>query len=281
MTQVKLLGELGKRFGTDWTSGHKSIRDILKLIDCQVEGFTEYIADCHDKGIQFTIQNGDEFMEADLNEMTLNNLKDTVIITPIPAGSGKGIKKLIAGMLLLAAFFFVPGLGQSLTTGAKTSTTLTKTIGSLGGTPLTASISLPTAYGAGSQSVAAALKAGASLTTAGNMVMMLGANLAIMGLTEMQAPDGGEMVSDPSFLFNGANNNIEQGQPVPVLYGTMKIGGTPLSQGFKAGELKNTVYNLANASASAQTYYGDGNNGTSAVGGTSSGDDGTAAVMIK
>ena len=62
MTQIKLLGELGERFGTDWTSGHKSIRDILKLIDCQVEGFTEYIADCHDKGIQFTIQNGDELL---------------------------------------------------------------------------------------------------------------------------------------------------------------------------------------------------------------------------
>lgn len=277
MTQVKLLGELGKKFGTDWTSGHKSIRDILKLIDCQVEGFTEYIADCHDKGIQFTIQNGDEFMEADLNEMTLNNLKDTVIITPIPAGSGKGIKKLIAGMLLLAAFFFVPGLGSALTTGgATTSGGLYATGAAATGGVMQAGV----VYGTGT-SVAAAVSAGATLTTAGSLVMMLGANLAIMGLTEMQAPDGGEMVSDPSFLFNGANNNIEQGQPVPVLYGTMKIGGTPLSQGFKAGELKNTTYNLVNASATSQTYYGDGNNGTAAAGGSNSGDDGTAAVMIK
>jgi len=277
MTQVKLLGELGKKFGTDWTSGHKSIRDILKLIDCQVEGFTEYIADCHDKGIQFTIQNGDEFMEADLNEMTLNNLKDTVIITPIPAGSGKGIKKLIAGMLLLAAFFFVPGLGSALTTGgATTSGGLYATGAAATGGVMQAGV----VYGTGT-SVAAAVSAGATLTTAGSLVMMLGANLAIMGLTEMQAPDGGEMVSDPSFLFNGANNNIEQGQPVPVLYGTMKIGGTPLSQGFKAGELKNTTYNLVNASATSQTYYGDGNNGTAAAGGSNSGDDGTASVMIK
>lgn len=60
----------------------------------------------------------------------------------------------------------------------------------------------------------------------------------------------------------------------------MKIGGTPLSQGFKAGELRNTNYNLANASASAQTYYGSGNNGTYAGTGNAA-DDGTAAVMLK
>ena len=283
MTQVKLLGELGEKYGTDWSCGHKSVRDILKLIDCQVEGFRDYLAECHEKGIQFTIQNGDDFIDSDLNEMALNNLKDTVIITPIPAGSGKGMKKLIAGLLLIAAFFFIPGLGASgLVSGAPaTTTTLSTTIGSMGGIPLTVSTTLPTAYGAGSQSIAAALSSGATLTTAGNMVLMLGTNLALVGLAEMQMPDAGEMTSDPSFLFNGADSNIEQGQPVPVLYGTMKIGGTPLSQGFKAGELKNTVYNLANASATAQTYYGDGNNGTSAVGGTSSGDDGTAAVMIK
>lgn len=276
MTQVKLLGELGERYGTDWTSGHKSVRDILKLIDCQTEGFKEYLAECHEKGIQFTIQNGDEFMEADLNEMALNNLKDTVIITPIPAGSGKGMKKLIAGLLLIAAFFFIPGLGGLMIQGTAAGG------GALaGGVTAAGTSSTLLVGGQMGMSAASALAAGANLSTLGSMVLMLGTNLALVGLAEMQMPDPGEMTSDPSFLFNGANSNIEQGQPVPVLYGTMKIGGTPLSQGFKAGELKNTVYNLANASASAQTYYGDGNNGTSAVGGTSSADDGTAAVMLK
>ena len=275
MTQVKLLGELGERYGTDWSCGHKSVRDILKLIDCQTEGFKEYLAECHEKGIQFTIQNGDEFMEADLNEMALNNLKDTVIITPIPAGSGKGMKKLIAGLLLIAAFFFIPGLGGLMIQGTAVSG------GALaGGVTAAGTSSTLLVGGQMGMSAASALAAGASLSTLGSMVLMLGTNLALVGLAEMQMPDAGEMTSDPSFLFNGANSNIEQGQPVPVLYGTMKIGGTPLSQGFKAGELKNTVYNLANASATAQTYFGDGNS-TYAVGGSSSADDGTAAVMIK
>ena len=98
------------------------------------------------------------------------------------------------------------------------------------------------------------------------MVAMLGVNLAMMGLTEMSMPDAGDMESDPSFLFNGANNNIEQGQPVPLLYGTMKIGGTPLSQGFKSGELKGTHFNLADSSATSTTYYGSSSTGTNAVG---------------
>ena len=54
MTHVKLLGELGAKFGTDWQCAGKSVREVLKLIDCQTDGFREYIAECHDKNIGFT-----------------------------------------------------------------------------------------------------------------------------------------------------------------------------------------------------------------------------------
>jgi hypothetical protein len=67
------------------------------------------------------------------------------------------------------------------------------------------------------------------------------------------------MESDPAFLFNSANSNVEQGQPVPVLYGRLKIGGTPISQGFQAGDLKNsdTVYDTDGEEPI--TNYGDAN----------------------
>jgi len=262
MTQVKLMGELGNKFGTDWTSGHKSMREILKLIDCQVEGFKEYIAECHDNNIQFTVQNGKEFMDDSLDELTLNNLKDTVIITPVPAGSGKGLGKLITGLLMLAALFFMPGMGATFTSGG--------TAGATAGSFLSSSTVISGGVGtvtlSTGTSVAAAIASGATLIPGGMMVAMLGVNLAMMGLTEMSMPDAGDMESDPSFLFNGANNNIEQGQPVPLLYGTMKIGGTPLSQGFKSGELKGTYFNLADSSATSTTYYGSSSTGTNAVG---------------
>ena len=78
MTHVKLLGELGEKFGTDWECAGSSVREVLKLIDCQVEGFREYFAECHAKNIGFTIQNGEDFIDADMNELSLNTLKDTV-----------------------------------------------------------------------------------------------------------------------------------------------------------------------------------------------------------
>lgn len=274
MTQVKLMGELGNKFGTDWTSGHKSMREILKLIDCQVEGFKEYIAECHDNNIQFTIQNGKEFMDDSLDELTLNNLKDTVIITPVPSGSGKGLRKLITGLLMLAALFFMPGMGAALTTGGAT------TSGGLYATGAAATggvMQVGVMYGTGT-SVAAAVSAGATLSFGGMAVAMLGVNLAMMGLAEMSAPDAGSMESDPSFLFNGANNNIEQGQPVPLLYGTMKIGGTALSQGFKSGELTGTSYNVASATA---TSYTSVNTSSYTAAGGVSGNDGIGAQQQK
>ena len=267
MTQVKLMGELGNKFGTDWTSGHKSMREILKLIDCQVEGFKEYIAECHDNNIQFTVQNGKEFMDDSLDELTLNNLKDTVIITPIPAGSGKGLGKLIAGILLLAAMFMMPAMGGLTSATGGIGSTGAITQAGMAGLQAGGTLNIATGAVTGlSASQAAAAGLTLNLTTGGMMVAMLGVNLAMMGLTEMSMPDAGDMESDPSFLFNGANNNIEQGQPVPLLYGTMKIGGTPLSQGFKSGELKGTYFNLADSSATSTTYYGSSSTGTNAGG---------------
>ena len=261
MTQVKLLGELGEKFGADWTSADSSVRDILKLIDCQTEGFKEYIAECHDKNIGFTIQNGEEFIDAE--DLTLPILKDTVIITPIPAGSGKGLGKIIAGLLLLTAMFFLGPMAGLFNVTAAGGSGLA--VGTLGGQGMTA-------Y--------AAAQAGAtlSLTWAGSAVMMLGTNLALMGIQEMSAPDAGEMVSDPSFLFNGAKENIEQGQPVPVLYGTMKIGGTPISQGFQTGSIRGANLNFATTTAYG-SYYGS-SSGTVAIGGSTR-SNGMAAKYIQ
>ena len=269
MTHVKLLGELGDNFGTEWQCAGNSVREILKLIDCQVDGFKEYIAECHDKNIAFTIQNGEDFIDADINELGLNNLKDTVIISPVPAGSGKGLGKLLTGLLMLAAMFFMPGMGGMFSaTGGLTATGSMSAAGfaatGAGGTLSIAGASAGTVTGlSGAQAMAAGLSV--SLTVPGAMVMMLGANLAIAGITEMSAPDAGDMTSDPSFLFNGADNNVEQGQPVPVLYGTMKIGGTPISQGFQTGKLRGANLNYSSGTITGG-YYGS-SDGTSSGGG--------------
>jgi predicted phage tail protein len=244
MTQVRLLGELGEKFGTEWTSQQSSVREILKLIDCQVDGFKEYLGECHEKNVQFSIQNGDDFIE-EFEELGLQGIvKDTLIITPVPAGSGKGLGKLIAAALLIAAFIFMPGsAGMFANVGAQ-GTLMTSSGTMMAASQASIAQLVGGTYLAGGAGATAVAGATVGLNFAGMAVAMLGVNLAFMGLAEMSAPDAGGMESDPAFLFNSANSNVEQGQPVPVLYGRLKIGGTPISQGFQAGDLKNsdTVY---------------------------------------
>ena len=223
MTHVKLMGEMGEKFGSEWECVDTNMRDILKCINVQTEGLQEYLLDCHLKNIEFSIQSGDTLIE-EFPELYLNVARDEVIITPVPAGSGKGLGKLLAGLMLLAAMFFMPGLGTYMTTGGTVA-------GSGAGTMAFAS-------GSGAilgTSTSAALASGATLSLAGSAVMMLGVNLALMGLTEMSAPDPDKTTDDPSYLFNGAENHIEQGKPVPLLYGELTIGGAPIYQGYTPG----------------------------------------------
>ena len=116
MTHVKLMGEMGDKFGSEWECVDTNVRDILKCINVQTEGLQEYLLDCHMKNIEFSVQSGDTLIE-EFPELYLNIAREELIITPVPAGSGKGLGKLITGLLLLAAFFFMPGIGTALTSG--------------------------------------------------------------------------------------------------------------------------------------------------------------------
>ena len=265
MTHVKLMGELGEKFGTEWTSQDSSVREILKLIDCQVEGFKEYLMECQNNNVQFSLQNGDDFIE-EFEELGLQGIvKDTLIITPVPAGSGKGLGKLIAAALLITAMIFMPQMAGKLLTvtgevGSAASQAGLYAGGVMTGTPGVAFTAGSTATFTGlSASQAAAAGLTISLTPAGMAVAMLGVNLAFMGLAEMSAPDAGKMESDPAFLFNSANSNIEQGQPVPVLYGKLKIGGTPISQGFQSGAIREMPNNIDTDGEDPIINYGDSN----------------------
>lgn len=262
MTQVKLMGEIGKKFGTEWSSASSSVQDIIKLIDCQTEGFKDYLVDCHHKGIDFSFESGEELIGEE--DLCLPILKDTLIITPVPAGSGKSIGKIIASIIILYLMF---NFGVNPTTeaaraeAAAAATTQEALLAAEAGGTATYSAA---AEGALSKTTATAtgttVTSQTTLTWKGYAVAGLGVNLGLQGIAEMSMADA-EDESDPSYLFNGGSNNIEQGQPVPLLYGEMKIGGTAINQGFGPGRLQE-VYSNANAqnrenSKDYSNRYGD------------------------
>ena len=80
MTHVKLMGEMGEKFGAEWNMDVSNFRDVFRLIDCQTNGFKQYLTTCAEEGINFTIQNGEDLVDGTLDAM-IAPVKDTVVIT--------------------------------------------------------------------------------------------------------------------------------------------------------------------------------------------------------
>ena len=62
----------------------------------------------------------------------------------------------------------------------------------------------------------------------------MGANLAISGIAQLMAPGPEtDQKQEEGYLFQGPQNNIQQGLPVPVCYGELLVGGAPISLSFR------------------------------------------------
>jgi len=242
MTHVKLMGELGEKFGTDWHMATSSFRDIFKLIDCQTKGFKEYIREKAEEGIDFDILNGDQLLEDGFSVM-LENPKDIVVITPKAAGAGIGdALKIIAGALLIwYGPSFLKGFDGLVEGGATQVTTNLKT----------------------GESIAIAKAGGATFNTYGQVaawgVTTLGVGLAMSGVIGYMTPESPSEAGD-SYLFDGPQNNTKQGIPVPLLYGQLIVGGAITNFGFIDSKIsyQQTGYTVISPDSSSPAgSYGD------------------------
>ena len=192
MQTVYLNGGLSK-FGARWETSCNTIPEIFKLIDCQTEGFRNYLIQSVEAGIDYQIKRGKDFI--DEKELFLSLNEEDIIITEVPAGSGKA-GKIIAGIALIIVAF---------TIGDPTLAIEGLTITGLGFNAATA-------------------------------VLLVGTSLAMQGLSELMMPgpevDMGGGKENKAYLFSGPSNNLSQGQPVPLLYGDLIIGGAPIGLAF-------------------------------------------------
>lgn len=193
MQSVYLVGGIEK-FGPHWEAECSNIRDIFRLIDCQTPGFRKYLVDAAEAGVGFEIQRGEEFLE-EPEEMLLSLNNEDIIITEVPAGSKSAGSKILAAIAIITVAILLPGSFTAALTGSSTQ--------------------------------------GALVATATVGLTMVALNLAIAGITQLLAPgpqtDEG---TDPSYLFNGPQNTIVQGLPVPVAYGELIVGGMPISVSY-------------------------------------------------
>ena len=191
MVEVKLLGELGKRFGRKHRFMAHSARDVFSALSNQLEGFKDYFCNAHEKGIGFKLIDGDpDGMDYENVLMGCRRL----IIAPVVSGGG-ALGRILIGVALIALSFGV----ASIAAGAALA-------GSLSG------------FG---------LQALAFVTQAG---LYAGIAMTVTGVAQLLTPTPSaakETERKDSFLFDRASDLTVQGQPVPILYGKF-LAASPL-----------------------------------------------------
>jgi predicted phage tail protein len=180
LIEVKLLGELGRKFGRKFRFMASSPRDVMSALCNQLEGFKEYMASAHEKGVGFRLVNdNDEGMDYDNLIMPCNRL----IIAPIVTGSGS-VGRILLGVALVALSFVSFGAGGAF-----------------------AGFAAAKGFALGS----------GILFNLGLGLVLTGVASLLTPQQQLATPSDSER--QDSFLFDRTTELTTQGQPIPLLYG--------------------------------------------------------------
>ena len=202
---VYLQGELGEKFGSKFVVSTDNYKDIFKCINANRPDFLPYLRKCHDEDVGFIIETAGK--KVDEEDLLVPLKEGDVTIAIAPAGSKKGIGKIIAAVVLV--FFIMPMIGQAVfTAGTKLTTTLTF-----------------------SEAMTVALS-----SIPGQAAALLAVNLSLSGIQQMMAPDPAvDQDSPTNYLFSGGASNSVEGDPIPILYGELRVPGRPISVDIRQG----------------------------------------------
>lgn len=190
LRDIYLEGELGEKFGKVRQIEANSFEDVLRCLSANFDDFKTYLADCYKKEIYFYWKINDQLI-TNPEELYLNYPEGAMVITPVPAGS---VKKLVKGALMVLA-----GAALIITGGA------------LAAGIITFGLSAGTAF------------------AVGTAMGLAGQYLFGMGMFEILSEDPASNDQDTSYLFQGAQMNISEGDPIPVCYGHLRIPGRQIS----------------------------------------------------
>ena len=208
---IYLEGELGSKFGSKMSYNAPTVADAMKLLEVNNDNFREYLIQAHEKGVGFHIDVSGESLEYD-EEVFLPLNEGDITITPVPAGAKGGAGKIFAAILIVILIAATGGFGGAAAGPGG--------LGGFFGTGATVMVG----------GVPTAVTGLAALNGWGMAAMMLASSLAMSGIGEIMAPDPAtDADQQSSYLFNGSEKNVIEGDPVPVLYGKLKIPGQPVS----------------------------------------------------
>ena len=201
MKTIKLTGRLAKEFGDSFELDVHSPAEAVRALCALHSGFEAAVREGEYRVSRLY---GTEESVIDENELHLSFGNATGLkIEPVVGGSKKGgAGKLILGLLLLGVAFFAAPAALGLAAG----TTSGVTIGGI---------------------------AASKIASFGALMALQGA--AMLLTPTPQAPQTADQ--DESFLLDATGNLVEQGNPVPVIFGEAFVGSVMISAGVSADEV--------------------------------------------
>lgn len=198
--KVYLEGEIADIYGKEHEVVLKRAADFFSYLEANFSNVKRYLIDCAEKGVNFTIFCADKSYSEE--ELLLSLEEGDLYITALPQGSSGGGGKIVAAVAIAAVAWYALPLLAAGSGGLAAGT-------------------------AGTSAAWAGMSAG--WAAAGQLAMGLAINLAMTGIAELMAPDPSVDENDESYLFNGPAQNIVAGDPIPILYGQLRVPGQPIS----------------------------------------------------
>lgn len=106
--EVKLLGELGRKFGRSYRFMALNAREVISALSKQIDGFQEYLSRAHENGIGFKLVTKDP-EGLDYDGLFLSC--DKLVMAPVITGAGSNIGNILVGAALIALSFVSFGAG--------------------------------------------------------------------------------------------------------------------------------------------------------------------------
>ena len=227
MKKIVLRGELGKKFGRVHVYELNTPAEAIRALSANYEGFQQELSAAGERGIGYMVHVGKDPMQS-LDEIgNPTGRLEEISITPVLQGAGGGVGKIFAGIGLIAAAIL---LGPA---------------------------------GAGFLNLGAGFVSGAFAAAASSAVGYIGTSLILGGTAQLLSPtisdspgsfgttspsrarardsftpENNEIADNrASYIFNGAVNLTAQGNPVPILYGRMRVGSVVISAGLSVEDI--------------------------------------------
>jgi predicted phage tail protein len=224
MKKIVLRGELGKKFGRVHVYELNTPAEAIRALSANYEGFHKELSEAGDRGIGYMVHVGKDPMQS-LDEIdNPTGRLEEISITPVLQGAGGGVGKIFAGIGLIAAAillgpagagFLGLGAGGFLTAGVSSAVGYIGTSLILGGTAQLLSPTISDSPGSFGTTSPSRARARDSFT-----------------------PENNEIADNrASYIFNGAVNLTAQGNPVPILYGRMRVGSVVISAGLSVEDI--------------------------------------------